>query len=392
METITQPFALETINPSELPELQGLKEKQLKLVEANPFVHIQDAKSYDEAKKARTNLLTGRTDIEKQDKVIAGKIKKFREMVAGISADLISITRPHEEKQQEEVKRWEAIKEAEKAEKQRLEEERINTIKAAINDLIGNAVARIESLTFADLNALKEDFEENLYKTDVAQFEEFELDFNERLQFVKSQLAAKEKQLNEIEAQRLENLRLEEERKKLEAERAELERLKKEAEAKAEADAKALKEKQASDEARIAKEKDEAEAKLAAEKKAIADQQKAAQDKLDKERKELEDEKARIAQAEADKKAKEEADRLAAEKAEADRIQAEKDEEEKRLKAERAEALKPEKEKAIDFLKSLEFKNKFPAINDTEITDLLEAFCRQIDIQQNELVKTIINL
>lgn len=338
-----QVFSIEKLDVTQLPELQGLKEKQLQIVKENPFVAITDNATFEAAKKARTTLVSARTEIQNQDKLIASKIKKIRDAVAGISKDLISITLPHEEKQQEEVKRWEAIKEAEKAEKQRLEDERIGSIKEAIEKVINEASAKIEALNFERIESLKVDFEQNLYKTDASQFEEFELDFNEKLNFIKSQFAAKEKQLNELEAQRLENIRLEEEKKKLEAERAELERLKKEAEAKAEAD-----------------------------RKAIADQQKAAQDKLDADRKALEDEKNRIAKEEADKKAKEEADRLAAEKAEADRIQAENE-------AARLEALKPEKEKIIAFAQSISFTAATPEIESIELKNEMLAHLAKIE-------------
>lgn len=357
-ETLEQPkvFSIEKLDAAQLPELQGLKEKQLQIVKENPFVAITDNATFEAAKKARTTLKTARTDIEKQDKTIASKIKKFREMVANIHGDLISITKPHEEKQQEEVDRWEAIKEAEKAEKQRIEEERISKIQQSIVDIINNAYAKIDSLTFERIESLKVDFEQNLYKTDVSQFQEFELDFNERLNFIKSQFAAKEKQLNDLEAQRLENIRLEAERKKLEAEREELEKAKKEAEAKAEAD-----------------------------RKAIEDQQKAEQAKIDEARRELEAEKERIAKQEADKKAAELRAAIEAEKEE-------KAAEEAKMKAERAEALKPEKEKAVDFLNCLVFKNDLPKITDPQIAELIQTFIHKVDAQRNDLITLINNL
>lgn len=357
MSEILEPqvFSIEKLDATQLPELQGLKEKQLQIVKENPFVAITDNATFEAAKKARTTLVSARTEIQNQDKLIASKIKKIRDAVAGISKDLISITLPHEEKQQEEVKRWEAIKEAEKAEKQRLEDERIGSIKEAIEKVINEASAKIEALNFERIESLKVDFEQNLYKTDASQFEEFELDFNEKLNFIKSQFAAKEKQLNELEAQRLENIRLEAEKKKLEAERAELERLKKEAESKAETD-----------------------------RKAIADQQKAAQDKLDADRKALEDEKNRIAKEEADKKAKEEAYRFAAEKAETDRIHAEKE-------AARIEALKPEKEKAIEFVNALGFQLPLPTITDAELLNHLKTFVNETKESQEKFLQFITN-
>ena len=57
---------LEDLKVSNLPELQGWKEKQQKLVEENPYVEIVDNKSYEVACKSRTALLKGRTELEKQ--------------------------------------------------------------------------------------------------------------------------------------------------------------------------------------------------------------------------------------------------------------------------------------------------------------------------------------
>ncbi len=390
-ETLEQPqtFSIEKLEATQLPELQGLKEKQMQIVKENPFIEITDNTTFEVAKKSRTNLVSARTDIEKQDKLIASKIKKFREMVSGVSEELISITKPHEEKQQDEVKRYEAIKEAEKAEKARLEEERKAKIKSAIDAIYNDAISRINHLNFISIEGLKTDLEENIYKTETDQFEEFELDFNEKLNLIKSQFSSKEKQLTELENQRIEAENLKAEREKLEADR------------------KALEEKQAVENARIAKEKADAEAKLEADKKALEDQQKTAhekleadrlkieneqkevQQKLDAERAEIEADKAKIAKVEADKKAQELKDALAIEKSENDRIADEKAKEDARINAEKQEALKPEKEKAIDFLNCLVFKNEFPEIKDAELLNHVENFINEIEQKRNDLIKFI---
>ncbi len=115
-------ISLEQIDANKLPELQGWKEKQEQLVKDNPFMEITDNTTYAEAKKRRTALVSGRTEIQKADKLIASKLKDFRNKVSQISNSLIEISKPHEEKQQEEVKRYEAVKEQERQEKIRLEE------------------------------------------------------------------------------------------------------------------------------------------------------------------------------------------------------------------------------------------------------------------------------
>ena len=350
-----QIFEIEKLEATQLPELQGLKEKQLQIVKENPFVEIVDNPTYEAAKKARTTLVTARTDIEKQDKLIASKIKKFREMVAGVSAELIGITKPHEEKQQDEVKRYEADKEKERLEKQRIEEERKASIKNSIDAIYNAEMKKIDSLTFEMIDTLKVDWEQHLFKTDVTQFDEFELNFNEKLALLKNQLLAKENSLREKEAQRLENERLKAEREKLDADRkAEEERLK-------------------ADREKFEKEQREAQAKIDAENQKIAD------------------EKARLQKIEDDRIAKEEADRKAKEDEEK-RIQDQKDAEEKaKAEAERLEALKPDKEKIREYIDSLVYQKEFPELNDEQLSIHLKEFNKELIESQTQFLNFINN-
>ena len=112
---------IEKLDANNLPEFNGWIEKQKTLVKDNPFILITDNKTYELACKSRTNLLKGRTELEKQETAIASKVMSFRKQVGFKTKELIEITLPNEEAQQFEVKRWEGIKEAEKAEKERKE-------------------------------------------------------------------------------------------------------------------------------------------------------------------------------------------------------------------------------------------------------------------------------
>lgn len=138
-------ITIENLDVNKLPELQGMKEQQIKLVEENPFIEIIDNKTFEEAKKRRTALLKGRTSLESQDKLIASKLANFRKQVGNVTKELIEITLPHEEKQQEEVKRYEQVKEDERLEKERLEQERIEKIKNKIDELETNSYNLINS-------------------------------------------------------------------------------------------------------------------------------------------------------------------------------------------------------------------------------------------------------
>ncbi len=210
---------IENLDANKLPELQGMKDSQLKLVEENPFIEIIDNKTYEVAKQRRTALLKGRTSLEAQDKLIASKLTNFRKQVSSVTAELIEISKPHEEKQQEEVKRYEAVKEAEKAEKERLERERIEGIKNKISELENNAYLRIKKLS---VEVLESNLQIDYMATDF-DFEEFDILFEQAKLRVNTAYNEKIKDIQEKENQRLENERLAREKEEAEAKQKELE-------------------------------------------------------------------------------------------------------------------------------------------------------------------------
>lgn len=170
---------LEKLDAKNLPELKGIKESQLKLVEENPYIEIVDNKTYEEAKKRRTSLLKGRTSLETQEKTIASKLSAFRKQVGSVTKELIDITLPHEEKQQEEVKRYEQIKENERLEKERLENERIEKIKYKIYKFENYAYSKINSWNF-DILKIQGDYTEIILESVSGfDFEEFDILFQQ---------------------------------------------------------------------------------------------------------------------------------------------------------------------------------------------------------------------
>ena len=201
---------LENLNANKLPELLGFEQKQNELVEQCPYVEITDNASYEVAKKHRTALLKGRTTLEAQDKLIASKLTNFRKEVKTITDNLISITLPHENKQQEEVKRYEQIKENERIEKERLENLRIETIKNKISELESNSYILINSWTAEVLKnsdcsvfaGMETDFD----------FEEYDLLYEQAKQRVQEHCEMKINSLREKENQRIENERLQKEK------------------------------------------------------------------------------------------------------------------------------------------------------------------------------------
>lgn len=207
-----QVIDLDNLEANLLPELQGWREKQIKIVNENPYIPIEDNSTYEEAKKARTALVTARTDVQKQEKTIASKLKAFRTKVSEASQELIDITLPHEEKQQDEVRRYEAIKEAEKAEKERIVQERKDKILSGIDAFYQSWKQKISEVTFAKLQETSEAFEKVKAEQSEKDFEEFEMDFAEKVKLLDSQLKERDKFLTEQEEARKEREKLEKEK------------------------------------------------------------------------------------------------------------------------------------------------------------------------------------
>ena len=120
--TELQVFNLDNLNPALLPELATFKEKQLQVVEDNPFVKIIDSASRELAKKHRTARKTARTDLEKQDKLISSKFNEAKTKAKTYISELIAYTQPGEIEQQKEIDRDEAEAEEKRQEKIRLEQ------------------------------------------------------------------------------------------------------------------------------------------------------------------------------------------------------------------------------------------------------------------------------
>lgn len=204
---------LSDLKVNNLPELQGWKEKQEKLVSENPFVEITDNKSYEAACKSRTALLKGRTELEKQDKLIASQLTSFRKDVKTETEILIGITLPFEEKQQSEVKRYEAIKEAEKQEKERLEQERIDKIKTKIDLFEADSYKIIQETNIENVETHKTMLD--AFVNDDFDYEEYDIMFEQVKMRIQHLWDEKCNDIQEKENQRLENEKLAEENRLL---------------------------------------------------------------------------------------------------------------------------------------------------------------------------------
>lgn len=236
-----QVFNLDNLNPALLPELASFKEKQMKVVEDNPFVIITDTASRDLAKKYRTARVSARTSLQSQDKLISSKFNEAKTKAKTYIAELIAITKPGEDKQQEEIDRDEAEAEAKRQEKARLEQQRIESIKKEIDDYVAEWKTAFNIMSYDSIEKVSADFLESYTTYDLTVLQEFEALFPSKIEELTQYLSGKTSSLTNAENARLEKLRLEEEAKQLAIMKAELEAEKK---LTAEVEAKAKKERE----------------------------------------------------------------------------------------------------------------------------------------------------
>jgi len=199
---------------AQLPELKGKKDEIKKIIKANPIVKVTDNASYELAKKSRTAVKTLRTSLEKEKKDVNDRIKNNVLVVVANEYDLlIEGVRSDENARQEGVTAWEEVKENERLEKLRLEQERIDGIKKSISDFFSKWSGRIGSLQFANLEDFDAEFGETLVNYDKSELQEYEVLFTDSVSNLTYMLS--EKKANLV-AQ--ENIRIEQERLKIQGE------------------------------------------------------------------------------------------------------------------------------------------------------------------------------
>jgi hypothetical protein len=207
-------ITLDDFNVNALAEIQGKKDQQLKLVKENPFVEITDNATWEVAKKSRTLLRTGRTDLEKEKKSVLRKIKEvITEPVSKTYDSFIEISKPHEDKQQEEVKRYEDIKENERKERERIDNERKEKHRTAIDAFFVSTKQQIESLTFETAKTFEFEIKVDGENVTAEHFEEFQDLFEGKLEVLKMQLHEKRTMLQEREDIRVEQEKIAAEKK-----------------------------------------------------------------------------------------------------------------------------------------------------------------------------------
>lgn len=161
-------------NLYDLDSYKNAKALQEELVTNNPYIEVADKVSYEEGKKRRTALLKGRTSLQEGEKAINRRLTDIKRFVSNETEKLINITQPHEEKQQIEVKRYETELEEEKNRIIRIENERKQKIRDAIDNFRKKALNAIREATYVNIDNLINDIQ--CYEMECGEFSE-ELDF-----------------------------------------------------------------------------------------------------------------------------------------------------------------------------------------------------------------------
>lgn len=201
--------ALSTIKASALIDVSAWEKKQKKLVAENKFFKITDNKTYESAKKCRTNVVKGRTELQNQEKLVVSKFTAIRKEVGTGTETLIKITKPLEDKWQDEVKAWEDRKEREKEEADNAEALRIKTITDKIEEFETKSYEIIQKMVFSTIDFDKQELiklEDNEFD-----FEEYDIMLDQVNDRLVTACETKVKTLTDNENQRLDNIRLEQE-------------------------------------------------------------------------------------------------------------------------------------------------------------------------------------
>lgn len=196
-------FDVKKFSIAQLPQLKTKKEEIAAIIKANPIVEIIDTETYEQAKKSRTAVKTLRTGTEKEQKDVKGEVKlmvldaidtEYDSIITGIKAQ--------EKLRQDIVTAWETKKQAEKDEKARLEQERIDTIKATIDNYAAEWKTAFNLMVFDTIEEVGAGFLESYTNFDLTVLEEFESLFPSKIEELTQYLSEKTISLTDAEKSR----------------------------------------------------------------------------------------------------------------------------------------------------------------------------------------------
>lgn len=206
---------LSTLNASSFMNIDEWEQKQRQVIIDNPFIEVVDNKTLALAKKRKSNVVSNRTSLTKQDKAIATGLKGIRSEASEKTNYLISITEPLENDLKNSIDSYVHKKEIEKQEKERIEKERIEKIEIKISEFKG-LISLINQMNIKTVEIVEYSIKEKTTELDSFDFEELQVYYDIASKEVNSLFESKNNELIEVENQRLKNLELEEKNRELE--------------------------------------------------------------------------------------------------------------------------------------------------------------------------------
>lgn len=201
----TEVITLDKVDVNKLPELVNLKKATQKVIKENPYIAITDNKTYEQAKKNRTTLKSHRTSYQNKDKNFASTLAGMRKFIGNlIKSDVIDLIEPVEDKQQEEITRYENIKENEKREREEAAQRRAEEIQETINghETILNEL--LDAMTYETIEETKKQVDE-IFGKHKGTFEEFDVIFDKVISNAENRFEELEASLTEAKNQAEEN-------------------------------------------------------------------------------------------------------------------------------------------------------------------------------------------
>lgn len=224
--TKKQTFDLATIDVKKLKEFNGFEAAQKTLVKENPFIKVENHKTYEAAKKNAHALLKGRTALESQEKLIVKNITALRGSLKDATSELIDITRPAEIKQKAEIHAYENKKAEEKRLKAEEEAKAREAIRGTIEGIQAHGEKAIEEMTYETINSVSTELKAETDNIDGSVFGDLEELYDDALILLRQKFNTRKRALSiEHEQQkRAEELARKEEAVKKEREEMEAQR------------------------------------------------------------------------------------------------------------------------------------------------------------------------
>lgn len=208
-------FELTKFNPNSIVDFSQWEQRQIQLVKDNPFINVVDRETYEIGRKRRTNLVTGRTDLQKERDAVKKELNRAKTFVAEKYDGFIAISADAEKRQQENVSVYEAQIQAEKDREALIAQERADGLRALIDQCEASLDTVIDQTNFDNKLEQQESFDAIIGSDDFCpdNLLEFNFLFKEMVKRQEIKFVAKAKEVIQDEQRRVEQLSIQQQAK-----------------------------------------------------------------------------------------------------------------------------------------------------------------------------------